>query len=178
MEKIFLIITSLIAITMDNKVNSKIPQFLKISLNIMLVLGLFVFLWAIFTSFSGLTQLKTIKLVITFVLFITGGSSLLGMLFYLRKIIGSLIEKTPFTWSNVKSLRIIALLCLVISICYGINMFINRQYISFTIVSIDMNGIHTDLEFLIFFFAACFIFVLSEVFKQAVEFKEENDLTI
>lgn len=163
---------------MDNKANLKIPQFLKISLNIMLVLGLFVFLWAIYTGFSGLTQLKTIKLVITFVLFITGGSSLLIMLFYLRKIIGSLIDKTPFTWSNVKSLRRIALFCLVISICYGINMFINRQYLNFTIVSIDMNGIHTDLEFLIFFFAACFIFVLSEVFKQAVEFKEENDLTI
>jgi hypothetical protein len=57
-------------------------------------------------------------------------------------------------------------------------MFINKQYVNFTLVAIDNKGIHTDLEFLIFFFAACFIFVLSQVFKQAVEFKEENDLTI
>lgn len=163
---------------MDNKVNSGIPQFLKISLNIMLILGVFVFLWAIFTSFSGLSQFKSIKLVLTFILFLTGGASLLCMLYYLRKIITSLIEKTPFTWGNVKSLKCIAIFCMVISICYGANIFINKQYLSLTIVSIDKYGIHTDLEFLIFFFAACFIFVLSQVFKQAVEFKEENDLTI
>lgn len=144
----------------------------------MIILGIIVFLWAAFKSFTDLSSLNSIKLFITYALFLTGGLSLLGMLFYLRKIIDSLIKKTPFTWGTVKSLRMIALLCLVISICYGINMFINRQYLNFTIVSIDMNGIHTDLEFLIFFFAACFIFVLSQVFKQAVEFKEENDLTI
>jgi hypothetical protein len=167
-----------IAVTMENKVNSKVAQFLKISLNIMIVLGIIVFLWAVFTSFSDLLHLKSLKLLITFVLFLTGGLSLLGMLFYLRKIIGSLIKKTPFTWSNVKSLRMIAIFCLIISICYGANIFINKQYTSFTIVNIDNNGIHTNLEFLIFFFAACFIFVLSRVFKQAVEFKEENDLTI
>lgn len=163
---------------MNDSKNSKIPQFLKISLNIMIVLGILVFGWAIFTSFSDLAKLKSLNLVITFILFLVGGSSLLGMLFYLRKIITSLIKRTPFTWSNVKSLKRIALLCLIISICYGINMFINRQYVNYTIVSIDMNGIHTDLEFLIFFFAACFIYVLSQVFKQAVEFKEESDLTI
>jgi hypothetical protein len=163
---------------MENKKNSRTSKFLKVSLNIMIPLGIFVFLWAVFTSFSGLLHLISLKLVITFILFATGGISLIGMLIYLRIIIGSLIKKTPFTWRNVKSLRMIASLSLVISICYGANLFINRQYINFTIVSIDMNGIHTDLEFLIFFFAACFIYVLSQVFKQAVEFKEENDLTI
>jgi uncharacterized membrane-anchored protein len=163
---------------MNDKDNSGIPQFLKISLDIMIVLGILVFLWAVFTSFSGLLQFKSLKLIITFILFLAGGLSLLAMLYYLRRIIGSLVQKTPFTWSNVKSLRMIALFCLVISICYGANIFINKQYIALTIVSIDKYGIHTDLEFLIFFFAACFIFVLSQVFKQAVEFKEENDLTI
>lgn len=163
---------------MNNKDISGIPQFLKISLNIMLVIGVFVFLWAIFTSFSGLTQFKSIKLLITFILFLTGGLSLLCMLFYLRRIIASLVERTPFTWNNVRSLKRIAVFCLIISICYGANIFINKQYLSLTIVSIDQYGIHTDLEFLIFFFAACFIFALSQVFKQAVEFKEENDLTI
>lgn len=163
---------------MSNKHGSGITQFLKISLDILIAAGVFIFLWAVFTSFSSLLHLDSLKLVITFILFVTGGLSLLGMLFYLRRIIGSLTQRTPFTWSNVKSLKMIAMLCLVISICYGINMFINRQYLNFTIVSIDLNGIHTDLEFLIFFFAACFIFVLSQVFKQAVEFKEENDLTI
>ena len=165
-------------IIMENKENPKVAQFLKISLDIMIGLGIIVFLWAVFTSFSGLLHLKSLKLLITFILFLTGGLSLLGMLFYLRKIIGSLIKKTPFTWSNVKSLKRISIFCLLISICYGANIFINKQYTSFTIVNIDNNGIHTNLEFLIFFFAACFIFVLSQVFKQAVEFKEENDLTI
>lgn len=163
---------------MNNKENSRIPQFLKISLNIMLILGILVFLWAIVTGFSDLGDLKSIKLLITFILFLAGGSSLLAMLFYLRRIIGSLIQKTPFTWSNVKSLRRIAIFCLIISLCYLANILINKQYTSFTIVNIDNNGIHTNLEFIIFFFAACFIYVLSQVFKQAVEFKEENDLTI
>jgi hypothetical protein len=163
---------------MENKTSSTIPQFLKISLNIMIGLGVLIFLWAAFRGFSGIIHLKSPNVVVTFVLFMTGGSSLLGMLYYLRRIIGSLMKKTPFTWSNVKSLKMISILSLIISICYIVNIFINKQYIDFTIVDIDKNGIHTDLEFLIFFFAACFIFVLSQVFKQAVEFKEENDLTI
>ena len=75
-------------------------------------------------------------------------------------------------------LKRISLLCFLISICYAINFVINGQYKNFNIAYVDTSGIHTDIEFLIFFFVGWFILILSQVFKQAVEAKEENEFTI
>ena len=90
----------------------------------------------------------------------------------------SLVKITPFIWGNVKSLRNVAISCFTVSGCYVVNFFINNQFLNFKLIEIDVTGIHTDIEVIIFFFPGCFTAILSKVFKQAIEVKEENDLTI
>ena len=90
----------------------------------------------------------------------------------------SLVKANPFVWKNVESLKIVATSCFIICACYVLNIFINNQYLNLKLIEIDAKGIHTDIEFIIFFFAGCFTLVLSKVFKQAIEVKEENDFTV
>jgi len=156
-----------------------LASFLKISLDIMLVIGIVIY----FILSKGILMKKGINMeqgrfIITFILFSIGGISVILILFNLRKVVSSLINVTPFVKDNVLCLKRISLLSFIISICYAINFVINGQYKNFNIAYIDSSGIHTDIEFLIFFFAGCFILILSEVFKQAVEAKEENEFTI
>ena len=156
-----------------------LASFLKISLDIMIVIGIVIY----FILSKGMLMEKAVDMawaryIITYILFSIGGFSVILILFRLKKVVSSLINVTPFIRDNVVSLKRISLLSFVISICYALNFIINGQYKSFSIAYIDSSGIHTDIEFLIFFFAGWFILILSQVFKQAVEVKEENEFTI
>ncbi|GCD11161.1 DUF2975 domain-containing protein [Clostridium tagluense] len=156
-----------------------LASLLKISLDIMIIIGIVVY----FTLSKGILMEKVVEMswgrfIITYILFSLGGIAVILILFNLRKIVSSLINVTPFINDNVLCLKRISLLSFVISICYAINFVINGQYKNFKIAYVDNSGIHTDIEFLIFFFAGCFILILSQVFKQAVEAKEENEFTI
>lgn len=110
--------------------------------------------------------------------YIIGGVALGHILYRFLRITNTLIDSNPFTPDNVKSLKMIARDCFVVSFCYLINFFINPAFTKVEIITIDIKGIHTDVEYLIFLFAGCFILILSKVFDQAVAFKEENDLTV
>ena len=156
-----------------------LASFLKISLDIMIVIGIVIY----FILSKGMLMDKAVDMlwgryIITYILFSIGWISVILILFKLRKVVCSLINVTPFIRDNVLSLKRISLLSFVISICYALNFVINGQYKNFSIAYIDSSGIHTDIEFLIFFFAGWFILILSQVFKQAVEVKEENEFTI
>ncbi|MCB2290080.1 DUF2975 domain-containing protein [Clostridium sp. CS001] len=156
-----------------------LASFLKISLDIMIIIGIAIY----FILSKGMLSGKEVNMAwfrysITYILFSIGGISVILILFQLRKVVISLINVTPFIIDNVLSLKRISLLCFIISICYALNFVINGQYKNFSIAYIDSSGIHTDIEFLIFFFAGWFILILSKVFKQAVEAKEENEFTI
>lgn len=115
---------------------------------------------------------------ITYVIFLIGGLASISIVFHLIKIVDSLIKVNPFVKQNVISLKKISIDCFIICGNYIINFFINGLYKNFHIIEIDLKGIHTDCEFMLFFFAACFLLILSHVFDQAVEAKEENDFTI
>lgn len=156
-----------------------LATFLKISLDIMIVIGIVIY----FILSKGMLMEKAVDMawaryIITYALFSIGGISVILILFNLRRVVTSLINVTPFIRDNVLYLKRISLLSFAISICYALNFVINGQYKNFSIAYIDSSGIHTDIEFLIFFFAGWFILILSQVFKQAVEVKEENEFTI
>ncbi|MGH4118499.1 DUF2975 domain-containing protein [Clostridium sp.] len=156
-----------------------LASLLKISLDIMIITGIVIcFLMSKQTLMEKGVDMTEGRFIITNILFILGSTSIILILFNLRKIVNSLIKVTPFIKDNVLCLKNISLLCFIIAICYTLNFFINGQYKNFNIAYIDSSGIHTDIEFLIFFFVGCFILILSQVFKQAVEVKEENEFTI
>lgn len=158
---------------------TSLSSLLKLMLDGLIIIGFIVYLLilrkALVTEQVNLLNLSNI---ITCILFVLGGFSLLCIMYYLRCIMNSLVKATPFVSENVKSLKNVSISCFIISVCYVLNFFINNQYLNFKLIEIDAKGIHTDIEFIIFFFAGCFTLVLSKVFKQAIEVKEENDFTI
>ena len=158
---------------------TSLSSLLKLMLDALIIIGFIVYLLILRKNLvMGQVNLSNIKNIITCVLFVLGGFALLCIMYYLRCIMNSLVKANPFVWKNVKSLRSIANSCFIITACYVINFFINNQYQNFRLIEIDARGIHTDIEFIIFFFAGCFTLILSKVFKQAIEVKEENDFTI
>ena len=155
-----------------------LSSFLKIVLDVLLVIGLGLFLFISKKTLLSGSQENTPILGFVYVLFVIGSMSLIFIVYNLRKMFKTLITRDPFVRENVRNLKNIWIGSFIISTCYFINFFINPNLKDFEIIYIDSKGIHTDLEFFIFFFAGLFILVLEKVFKVAVEYKEENDLTI
>lgn len=150
---------------------------LKIVLSLLLVGGFAVFLYIFYRVVSSeyfWAYAPQGYLLLGF--YTVGGLALGHILYRFLRITNTLVDSNPFTRDNVKSLKWIARDCFAVSMCYLINFFINPSKVE--ILTIDIKGIHTDVEYLIFLFAGCFILILSKVFEQAVAFKEENDLTV
>ena len=157
-----------------------LSSFLKNVLDVLIVFGIILFIViSKRTLFSVAVDTISTNLAFVYALFIVGSISLILIVYNLRNIIKTLVHPAdPFVRGNVKSLRNIWVLSFLISGCYFINFFINASYKNFQLIYIDTMGIHTDLEFFVFFFAGLFIIVLEKVFQVAVEYKEDNDLTI
>lgn len=165
---------------MEDKRYMTMTNFLILTLNILIAVGIIASVAIIVFALpdSRLDGSSNLKLIVNAVLFLTGTGSLILILFNLRHILKTVIKVTPFTMENVKYLRHIASYCFVITVCYLINFFYNNQIKYFSFITIDSKGIHTDMEFVIFFFAGLFVLILAQVYKQAVEVKEENDFTV
>lgn len=89
----------------------------------------------------------------------------MGIVYELRKMFKSLNQREPFTRANVASFKRIAVLALWVAAIYAIKIVF---YISLLTIVIGMAALSVGLCALI----------IGEVFRQAVEVKEENDLTI
>ncbi len=82
------------------------------------------------------------------------------------KLFGSLKADNPFVENNVKSLKISSLCSVIIAIEYGVGMFL----VTNSIFGIIIVGV--------FIIAWLGLYILSELLQKAIEYKEENDLTI
>jgi hypothetical protein len=89
----------------------------------------------------------------------------LVIVYELRKIFKTLKKREPFQRDNVTSLKRIAIMALLISAAYVIKIIF---YVSFLTIILMMA----------FLIMGLFALILSEVFRQAIDVKEENDLTI
>ncbi len=98
------------------------------------------------------------------VLMLSGACSVY-ILFILKKMFKTLLSGNPFVWENVKCFRRIAVACAVISLIYIINCILDFTF-GCAIIA------------LVFAIGCLFCLTLKDIFKQAVAFKEENDLTI
>lgn len=105
-----------------------------------------------------------IRLQLTAVLMLSGIAALY-ILWTLRCIFKTLLNTNPFTLENVDALRKMAVASFVISALY-----ITKCFFWFTL--------GTAIIVIIFAIAGLFSLVLADVFKQAVQYKEENDLTV
>ena len=164
---------------MEMENEKKVSRILSIILNITIIFGILLTGILVYSTFieKGIEDVIIDKGIII-VLLILGISSLFYIVFMLKGIINTLIKGDPFVRSNAIALKKISVSCLIISLCYFINLFMNSNFKEFKFIYVDNMGIHTDMEVFIFLFAAAFIYILAKVFDKAVSFKEENDLTI
>lgn len=99
-----------------------------------------------------------------FVLYVSGILALV-VLYELRRIFKSVVDNTPFIHRNVTSLKRIGLASVIIGI-----VFVTKAYFFTTFL--------TAIVIFVFFMASLFCFVLADVFEEAIQHKQENDLTI
>jgi len=98
------------------------------------------------------------------VLFFSGACSVF-ILFHLKQMYRTLLIGNPFIPDNVNRLRMIAVACLLIAVIY-----IGKCFFLFTF--------GTAIISLVFIIGCLFCLTLKDLFKQAVNYKAENDLTI
>ncbi len=96
---------------------------------------------------------------------LTSGACCVFMLFHLKQMYRTLLVGNPFIPDNVKRLRMIAVACLLIALIY-----IAKCFFLFTFGTVIIS--------LVFIIGCLFCLTLKDLFKQAVNYKAENDLTI
>ncbi|CAK7052278.1 hypothetical protein CIW83_18665 [Tissierella sp. P1] len=97
-------------------------------------------------------------------------------IFTLRKILNSILEKNPFIPENIICLRKIGYYILSIGLIDAIVNYPKLNNIGFNILLTS----HGSLKPIIFLYISLSLlaFILADVFKMAIDIKEENDLTI
>lgn len=146
----------------------RIKKLTKLILDIMFFTGIIVLLTLpIWLRFAGTHYSKDIEIHYLAMLIVFAVSGLNGILIVneLRKMMKTVLEADCFVEDNVKSLRRMARYSLVISIFFFIKVLLVPTPATLIII-------------LVFFIAALFSVVLSCVFQEAVNYKDENDLTI
>ena len=148
---------------------NKLGKFLKILLIIMTI----IFIPLVIATPYLLAHNKSI--LYTSIIVYPNGILILGIIYHFIKLFKSLEYNKPFTMENVKILKNTSIISLLISIIWLLDLLfmifvVGNTYINYIIV----------LSFLTLLFFGVFIslYILSELFKQATNYKEENDLTI
>ena len=146
----------------------RIKKLTKLILDIMFFTGIIVLITLpIWLRFAGTHYSKDIEIHYLAMLIVFAVSGLNGLLIVneLRKMMKTVLEANCFVEDNVKSLRRMARYSLVICIFFFIKVLLVPTPATLIII-------------LVFFIAALFSVVLSCVFQEAVNYKDENDLTI
>lgn len=97
-------------------------------------------------------------------LYVTGFFCL-ALVYEMIKIFKTINRKNPFQMDNSISLKKISVCSFIIAAAYIVKIFVSNSFLTIIIT-------------MIFILAGLFTIILAELFKQAVIYKEENDLTI
>ena len=117
----------------------------------------------------------TRKIIYSMFIIYPNGILLLGIVYEFIKLFKSLEVNNPFNNENVKTLYQTSLISFLISILWFTDLLfmifiINNYYVNYIIVLIFLS--------LLFLGVSISLYILSELFKKAVIYKEESDLTI
>lgn len=148
--------------------NTNLTKFTKYILNIMFYSGIVVLVTLpLSLKYLGKYYSSMIMEHFLLMLIVFGISGICGLLiiYELRKMMCTVLNESCFVYENVKSLNHMSItsLCIIV-------MFIIK------IVFLPTPA--TAVIILTFFIASLFSRVLAYVFAQAIDYKEENDLTI
>lgn len=99
------------------------------------------------------------------VLLVITGALALSIVYHIRKIFKTLKRKDPFMMDNVQSLKRMGIASFLISAFYIFKIIFYNSFLTIILV-------------MVFIIAGFFSVILAEVFRQAVEVKQENDFTV
>ncbi|MGN0162925.1 MAG: DUF2975 domain-containing protein [Candidatus Ornithomonoglobus sp.] len=107
---------------------------------------------------------KTETIIFTAMLFISGIAAVY-ILFEFKQMFKTLVGGNPFVTENVNCLKRMAAACIIITAVYIVKCF-------------TMFSFATVVIAIVFGIGSLFCMVLKDLFRQAVEYKEENDWTV
>lgn len=145
-----------------------LSSYLKIFLDLIFLGGIIIFIGLPFFLkwyFNMLSRINSENYYFILVFLYFTGFFALWIFHEVRKIFKTLNRKNPFMMDNVISLKKISAGCFIIAFAYIIKI-------------LCYNSILTVIIAMIFIMGGFFLIVIAEIFKQAIEYKEENDLTI
>lgn len=144
-----------------------------IILKLVLIIGLVVAIPFVIISPFWLEHTRSV----IYSMFIIYPNSLLmiGITIQFIKLFQSLEKNNPFNYENVQTLKKGSIISLAMSILWVIDLLfmifmIGNTYINYIIVLVFLA--------VLFLGVAIALYILSELFRQATDYKEENDLTI
>lgn len=148
---------------------SKIGKFIKI----FLIIGMIISVPLIIISPMLLNH--TSKSVYSMFIIYPNGLLILIFAYQFIKLFKSLEDNNPFNDDNVKTLKISGIISLITSIMWIVDLLfmifvIKNTYVNYIIVLLFLA--------VLFFGVSIALYILSELFRQATEYKKENDLTI
>lgn len=146
----------------------KLIRVTKILLDLMFYSGIVVIVTLPLTlKYAGIHYSRAFQEYYVLMLAIFAMSGVCGIVIVgqLRKMMRTVIRKNCFVYENVKSLEVMGITSAAIVLLFFIKCFFLPTPATFIIV-------------LTFFIAGLFSGVLSFVFREAIRYKEENDLTI
>ena len=103
------------------------------------------------------------------------GIVLLILMYKFIKLFDSLKNNNPFSEENVKTLKYASIVSLVGSFFWIVDFLYQTILVKDSDVGVNITLIFL---FVLFLGVAIALYILSELFKQAYEYKKENDLTI
>ncbi len=144
-----------------------ISSLIKIFLQVLIGIGLIVLILLPLLLQKYIQYINpTLDYYSALVLLYVSGVPAIIIVYEFIKLFSSLKEDNPFVESNIKALRISSICSIVIAIEYGVGMFL----VTNSIFGIIIVGV--------FIIAWIGLYILSELLQKAIEYKEENDLTI
>lgn len=145
----------------NSKMMEKILYFILIGGGVIFITLPFCLKW--YLEFSNIyTTSNYIKIL---VILYSSGILALGIVNFTIKLLKNVNKNKPFSKDNVKLLRNISIFCLIIAVIYLIAIPI-------------IKSVFTIILFMIFTIMGFMCNVLSGLFDKAIEYKEENELTI
>lgn len=146
---------------------NSISNYIKICLQLVFIGGTLILITLPFllNYYLQLFNLPTDIYPPTLTLLYVSGIPALIIIYQFIKLFESLKDANPFVTKNSNYLKTSSFCSLIIAIEYFISIFIFKS-------------VFTIIIMMIFIIAWIGLYILSELFKQAINYKEENDLTI
>lgn len=146
---------------------NSISNYIRIVINLVFIGGTLILITLPFllNYYLQLFNLPTDIYPPTLTLLYVSGIPALIIIYQFIKLFESLKDANPFVTNNSNYLKTSSFCSLIIAIEYFISIFIFKS-------------VFTIIIMMIFIIAWIGLYILSELFKQAINYKEENDLTI